>query len=125
MSKDHRDYEVGYGKPPVATRFQPGNAGRKGRVKGSKNLKTDLTEELQEKITLTEGNRKVRISKQRALIKALVVKGIKGDARAIDSALNLLLRVTGADAQEEVAALSDDDQAILDDFLSRGSKSDD
>jgi hypothetical protein len=120
MSSDERTYEVGYGKPPVATRFQPGNPGGKGRAKGSKNLKTDLIEELQEKISLTKGDRKVRISKQRVLIKALVVKGIKGDRSSIDTALNLLLRVTGADAQEDIAALSDVDQAILDDFLSRG-----
>ena len=46
MSEDKDDYEVGYCKPPVATRFKQGNTGntanRKGRVKGSRNLKTDL-----------------------------------------------------------------------------------
>ncbi len=43
------DYEVGYGKPPRHTRFQPGRSGNpRGRPKDTKNLKTDLIEELAE-----------------------------------------------------------------------------
>jgi len=39
---------VGYGNPPKESRFKKGQSGnRRGRPKGSKNLKTDLTEELQ------------------------------------------------------------------------------
>ena len=76
-------------------------------------------EELGERITLTEGNRPVKISKQRALVKALVVKGIKGDSRAIEAALNLLLRLTGSDTPEANAELSETDQAILDDLIGR------
>lgn len=116
---DESDYEVGYKKPPVHTRFQPGNPGnRKGRVKGRRNLKTDLLDELGERITLNEGERKVRISKQRALLKALVVKGIKGDARATNAVLNLLLRI-GGDDERGAEPLSEVDRAILDDFLER------
>ena len=37
-STQARQYEVGYGKPPQATRFQPGKSGNpKGRPKGSRN----------------------------------------------------------------------------------------
>jgi hypothetical protein len=37
------DYEVGYGKPPKHTQFQKGASGNaKGRLKGTKNLSTDL-----------------------------------------------------------------------------------
>ena len=44
-------YEVGYGKPPKHTRFQPGQSGNpRGRPKGTKNLKTDLEEELSERV---------------------------------------------------------------------------
>lgn len=116
-----KDYAVGYGKPPVSTRFQTGSSGNpKGRKKGSRNLKADLTEELAERITLKEGGRTVRLSKQRAMIKALVVKGIKGDERAIAKAFDLLLRLTSpADQTEDVTPLSIEDQAILDDFIQR------
>jgi hypothetical protein len=123
--KPKGDYEVGYKKPPVATRFQPGTGGpNKGRRKGSRNLKSDLLEELSERVTLSEGPRKVRISKQRALVKALVVKGIKGDPRSIDLALNLLLRLIGEEDPQATAPLSEDDQAIVRAFLERQEETD-
>lgn len=119
MSADSDDYEVGYKRPPVHTRFQQGNSGNgKGRKRGRKNLKTDLLDELGERITLNEGDRKIRISKQRALVKALVVKGIKGDPRATNAVLNLLLRI-GGDDERGAEPLSEIDRAILDDFLDR------
>jgi hypothetical protein len=119
MSSDGSDYEVGYKKPPLHTRFGPGNPGRgKGRPKGRRNLKTDLMDELGERITLNEGDRKVRISKQRALVKSLIFKGIKGDARATHAILNLLLRI-GSDDEQTAEPLSEVDRLILDDFLDR------
>lgn len=119
MSADSDDYEVGYKKPPVHTRFQRGNSGNgKGRKKGRRNLKSDLLDELAERINLNEGDRKIRISKQRALVKALVVKGIKGNERATNLVLNLLLRIGGED-ERTAEPLSEVDCAILDDFLER------
>ena len=51
-------YEVGYRKPPKATQFKQGQSGNPhGRPKGTKNLKTDLIEELGEHITLSEGGK--------------------------------------------------------------------
>lgn len=125
MSDDDQnpEYEVGYKKPPVASRFQAGNwrGNRKGRPRKSRNLKSDFEDEMAQRITLKEGNVSIRISKQRALVKALVVKGIKGDERAIGRALDLWLRLIGNDDQaSEVPALSEEDQAILDAFLKRG-----
>lgn len=117
MSGENDDYEVGYGKPPMHSRFQKGHklGHRGGRKKGSRNLKSDLQDELAERITLQEGGRKIRISKQRALVKALTVKGIKGDDRAAAKVLDLLLRIVGLDdAGDAETPLAEDDQAILD-----------
>ena len=48
---DDRGYEVGYGRPPVHTRFQPGVSGNPaGRAKGSKNSKTLFDSILNEQI---------------------------------------------------------------------------
>jgi hypothetical protein len=70
-------YEVGYGKPPDATRFQPGRSGNpKGRPKGSRNkpklprlqderLKTIILEEAYRTVTVNDGSRQVGISKER------------------------------------------------------------
>jgi len=88
------DGEVGFGKPPMHSRFRKGSSGNaKGRPKGTKNLRTDLTEVLQERITVTEGDRKVRMSKQRAIIKTLVAKTLKGDARSATTLLTTIFRV--------------------------------
>src|SRR5262249_42455656 len=73
-------YKIGYGKPPKGTQFKKGTSGNpKGRPKGSLNLSTDLAAELSEQITLREGGRSRRVSKQRALIKSLLSKALQGD----------------------------------------------
>ena len=55
--------------------------------------RTDLTEVLQERITVTEGDCKVRMSKQRAIVKTLVAKTLKGDARSATTLLTTIFRV--------------------------------
>ena len=88
--------EVGFKKPPLHSRFRKGRSGNpKGRPKGTKNLRTDLTEVLQERITVTEGDRKVRMPKQRALFKTLIAKSLKGDSRSITTLLNTMFRALG------------------------------
>ena len=84
MTDDQGDYEVGYGKPPKQTRFKKGQSGNpKGRAKGSRNIFTELEEELSEPIQIREGGNKKIVSKSRAVIKALVAKALKGDTKAI------------------------------------------
>ena len=66
------EFEVGYKKPPKATRFKPGVSGNpRGRGSKTLNLKTDLQQELAERIPIREGDRSLRVSKQRALLKAM------------------------------------------------------
>jgi Family of unknown function (DUF5681) len=96
--------EVGFKRPPVHSRFRKGCSGNpKGRAKGIKNLRTDLTEVLQERITVSEGDRKVRMSKQRAVFKTLVAKTLRGDSRSTTTLLNTMIRAFGfADATDDV-----------------------
>lgn len=113
--------KVGYGKPPTKNRFKPGQSGNpNGRPKGSVNLKTDLRSELSEKIHIREGERSLKVSKQRAMLKALVAKALKGDARAANVVLTLVEKLFEPEAaREEIPDLTSDDQAILERFLAR------
>lgn len=113
-----KGYAVGYAKPPKKTQFKPGHSGNpKGRPKGVKNLATDLEEELSEKLLVTEAGKQHAVTKQRAMLKALVAKALKGDVRAAGTLLNLIPSVEQAQqAAVEVASLSKVDQEILEAF---------
>jgi uncharacterized protein DUF5681 len=102
------DYEVGWRKPPVGNRFKKGQSGNpKGRTRGTRNLQTDLREELREKIVVQQGGQTIRISKQRALIKALIAKSLKGDTRAIQILVNMMHRKPADDdVAKEAPSLS-------------------
>ena len=113
MAKD--DYEIGYKKPPKQAQFQPGQSGNpKGRPKGSKNLATDLQEELGQKVVITEANKKQTVTKQRAMLKTMFAKALTGDARSATVLINLILGLHQVnDDQANDTALSADDAAIL------------
>ena len=121
MADEQDDYKIGYKRPPVHSRFKPGQSGNpKGRPKGTANLRTDLREELSETIRVREGERDLRVSKQRAMLKALVAKALKGDARAANVVLGLVSKLF--DLESDTAAsppLTRDDEAVLERFLAR------
>ncbi|WP_375459478.1 DUF5681 domain-containing protein [uncultured Enterovirga sp.] len=114
-------YQVGYKRPPLHTRFKPGvSANPKGRPKGRRNLKHDLEEELSERLTLRDGDRRLRVTKQRALVKATIARAIKGDVRAQAQAYSLLLRAFGMDDEaQDSATLGSADAEILSSYIER------
>ncbi len=113
-----KDYDVGYGKPPKSGQFKPGQSGNpKGRPKGAKNFKTELEEELLEKIQIKEQGRFLKVSKQRAMLKAMTARAVQGDARAATVLANMIYRLLPGDDQiEEFEDLTDADKAILERF---------
>ena len=75
-----RDYEVGYGKPPRRTRFKKGQSGNpRGRLPGAKNLKTLLSEALNEFVIVTENGGRRKITKRQAIITQLVNRSATAD----------------------------------------------
>jgi hypothetical protein len=119
--RTRKRYRVGYGRPPRHTQFKRGQSGNpKGRPKGVKNVKTDLQEEISEFITIKEEGRQKRVTKQRAAIKMLMVKALKGETRSIDVLLNWIVKLIPI-VEEEIkkAELDAEDQKILLEALQR------
>ena len=115
------DYEVGFGKPPQHTRFKPGQSGNpNGRPKGTKNLKTDLAEELHEQIIVHEGGTAKAVSKQRAMLKSLTARAIQADARAAAIIIEMMYRLLHEDEiDDSLRRPSPDDKAIIEAFIQR------
>lgn len=100
-------YEVGYAKPPVETRFKPGQSGNpNGRPKGAKNRQRDLRgERLKEiirkeayrKIPLRDGDRSVMIPMAQAVMRSIAVNAARGQHRAQRLFAELVASVEAAD----------------------------
>jgi hypothetical protein len=117
----NRDYDVGYGKPPNATRFQQGQSGNPtGRRRGSKNLSTILEEELEQRVVIRENGKQKTITKRRASMKQLVNKAASGEHRALQILLNYLHESEKRTPTiDDDLPLSDIDQEIVSGILER------
>ena len=118
------DGPVGYGRPPKRTQFRPGQSGNpKGRRKGARNFKNDLIAELHEPIAIRENGRDMKLTKQRAFIKALVAAAIRGDMRATNALVSFCTRSLGSEHEEDVdASPTAEDADIVEAFVRRERK---
>ena len=121
MTRKDDDGRVGYKRSPKHTRFKPGQSGNpKGRPKHVRNLKTEFLEELGEVIRVREGDRELRISKQRAFVKALVSAAIRSDMRATSALVSFCTRAFGNEPEDaEPPSPTPDDLEILNEFVGR------
>jgi Family of unknown function (DUF5681) len=120
--KGHDDYVVGYGRPPVHTRFQKGQSGNpKGRQKGCKNLSTLMERVLDETVTIKENGSQKIITKREAFLKQLVNKAASGDLRSIQLAINYLqqLELRAQPPTPEGEQPGTEDAALIDGILER------
>ena len=109
------EFSVGYKKPPKHHQFKKGQSGNpQGRPKGHRNFATDVQEELQELILVTEGQQVHTITKQRALVKRTMEQALKGDLRAIEVMTKWYQRYLADEGQVvDSTDISPTDQAIL------------
>ena len=116
-----RDYQVGYGKTPVETRFKPGQSGNpKGRPKGLQSVGTLLRKALLTRVTLQENGRSRQITIQEVIIRGVVNDAAKRDHKAIRVLFALLERhLTPEDTENASGGIQSDDQAIIDESLAR------
>ncbi|MCK1718708.1 DUF5681 domain-containing protein [Bradyrhizobium sp. 141] len=108
---------VGYGSPPLHSRFNPGQSGNpRGRPKGSLNFATDLKNTLLAPVALNDGGRSRRVTTQKAALLRLREKALKGEVRALDKFLYYAMAMSGNATEDATKSSSVDDQAILEAF---------
>jgi Family of unknown function (DUF5681) len=84
--------KVGYGRPPLRTRFKPGVSGNpKGRPKWSEEgqLTKLLTKELFRPLSIQQNGSKKFMPALQIGLRSLMISGAKGDAKAVMASLKL------------------------------------
>ena len=113
---------MGYGKPPRHTRFAKGQSGNpRGRPSGHKNLKTLLSDALNEPVIVTENGGRRKVTKRQAIITQLVNRSATADFRAIKILLDIVRdieRQTEPTAPE-TSDFSEADEKVLEQIKTR------
>ena len=118
--RDQRDYEIGFGRPPKATRFKPGESGNpRGRPKGSRPVGAVLQEVLHQRIPVTENGRTRRLPALEVMLRRLANEAMRSEPSAVKLMLSLVDRYAEApEATLSVDEVLAEDQAIIARYLS-------
>jgi hypothetical protein len=119
---DETPYRVGYGRPPLETRFKPNQSGNpKGRPRRPLSFDAVVEKVLEEKVEIREGDRILRMSNRQALVRTAVRRALNGDPKLLRTVAQLRRAEVGSGPAEDEAAadVSASDEAILADFLAR------
>ena len=120
-----RGYEVGYGKPPRQTRFRKGQSGNpRGRSPGGRNLKTLLSDALNEFVIVSENGGRRKITKREAIVTQLVNRSASADFRAIKILLDMVRDIESQTelASVETSPFSEADEKVIEQLKARFSK---
>lgn len=120
--KAEASYAVGYGKPPIATRFKPGQSGNpKGRPKAAKGLGTIVRDTMTQKVAVRTPSGAKRISRIEAALHKTVELAMKGNPRALAQLIKLYADAVpeakpSVDAPELAKDLTATDLAMLEEL---------
>jgi len=116
----NRSYEVGYGKPPMHTRFGPNNrANPRGRPRRQLTLAEELQRELQGLTSVTLHGREMRLKNQKLAAKKLVRTLMSGDVAAFKAITAELRHLPPQQTAPDVAEQSEDDKTVIEAYLVR------
>jgi Family of unknown function (DUF5681) len=108
------DDSVGYRKPPKQSQFKPGQSGNpQGRKPQFGNFDADLLAELGEEISISEDGVDRVVTKQRAIIGALVTAALRGNIRAATTLFAICARSSPPRAAEDPELTSESDDHNL------------
>lgn len=120
--KASKPYTVGYGKPPIHTRFRKGESGNpRGKKKGQKSLKAVVEKVFQEKVSIRTARGTRQVTKLDALVQKLMNDALTGDAKAV---VHIVRLAKEAGLTQEAAAieaasqeLAEEDRLILERYM--------
>ena len=109
MSGSGGAHEVGYGRPPVHTRFQKGQSGNPGgRRKGQPTVQELIAREAARLVKIKNGDKVETLTKHEVVVRRLWGNAMQGDL----GALRLVMTVM-ATAPADAAEIENQDEAIL------------
>lgn len=120
----------GYGKPPVHSRFKPGQSGNpKGRRKkkrGDSGKTHDVLDDiLNELVTVRIGDSERKITKHEYVMRALVNKALTGDVRALGRIRSIIERPDDIlENTGDFLIRHDDGSVTLEEYIARGHRLD-
>lgn len=111
-------YEVGYGRPPAASRFQKGQSGNpKGRPKGARGKETPqydpalrptdklILEEAYRHVTIREGDSTIELPAIQAAMRALAISAMKGSRLSQKALAEITQTAEAREAEERMTAM--------------------
>ena len=117
--RDRAAHEVGYGRPPRAHQFKPGQSGNpRGRPKGAKNEAIILRTLLNRKIEIREGARTRKVTIFEAILLRIAEDALKGNTK---SAAFLFTRYAASQVGDSQPGdeIDEDDREVIADFVRR------
>jgi hypothetical protein len=116
-------HPVGYGQPPLVSRFKPGTSGNpRGRPKGRKNLRTLIKEAMTANILVQEGQNSRRVSRIEGVVLRQLQSALKGSDRAALAVIKMALQLRFLEDSESATAetaLSPEDERIINELVAR------
>jgi hypothetical protein len=81
---DEDDHIARYQRPPRKGQFKPGQSGNpRGRPKGSKNIRTYVSEHLNKKISIIEGGKTRKVPRAEAIAIQLATRPAKASLKPL------------------------------------------
>jgi hypothetical protein len=117
-------YPVGYGKPPEATRFQPGKSGNPtGRPKRRRILQSGphpaIHKVLEEMVWVVEDGKRRRMPADEAMFRGVRTRAIAGDIRALKFLIELGEKYKKSPNYLAFNRLSDEELETVDRILTK------
>jgi hypothetical protein len=120
------NHSVGYGRPPLSSRFKPGTSGNpKGRTKGCKNLKTLIKEAMTASILIQEGQNSRRVSRIEGVVLRQLQSALKGSDRAALAVIKMAHQLRFLEDSESATAetaITPEEERILNELIARSRK---